>query len=189
MGRIRTFVAVDVGDAMRSRLASAQQTLAQATSDVKWVEAENLHVTLLFLGEVDERDLLKVCRAVQGVAAAQPAFRLEASGVGCFPNARRPRVVWAGIGEGASELTALHDALEPPLLELGCYRREDRPFTPHLTLGRTKSDAPAEALAQALPKLATWRGGSVDVRELRVYSSELASRGPTYTVLARAKLA
>ena len=107
---------------------------------MKWVEVENLHVTLLFLGEVDERELPPLCRAVSVVCGRHDRFDLSVETVGCFPNPRRPRVVWAGVGMGGPELVALHDALEPPLLELGCYRREERQYTPHITLGRVKSD-------------------------------------------------
>ena len=82
----------------------------------------------------------------------------------------------------------MHDALEEPLLELGCYRREDRKYTPHLTIGRMKSERPSPELAAALVKHAAWQGGRTVVREVLVMSSELASSGPTYTVMSRAKL-
>src|SRR6185369_6440954 len=132
--------------------------------EIKWVEPENLHVTLLFLGEVDQRQIIDVCRTVQACTAKQPAFSLSVETVGCFPNERRPRVVWVGVGEGAQELCTLHDALEGPLLELGCYRREVRKYAPHVTLGRVKSDRPTEMLAAALAKYATWKGGRILVR-------------------------
>ena len=188
MARIRTFLAVDPGAKIRDRLLAVQESLAHETSDVKWVEEANLHITLIFLGEVNDRDLAAICRATQKAVADRSAFALEIAGIGCFPNPRRPRVVWAGVGEGAGELTALHAALEPPLFALGCYRREDRPFTPHLTLGRTKSDQPGEQLAAALPKFEKWHGGETTLREVQVMSSEMSSKGPVYSVLARAKL-
>jgi 2'-5' RNA ligase len=188
MARIRTFIAIDPGDAIRNALIAVQHNLARETTDVKWVEEDNLHLTLLFLGEVDDRDLLGICRAVQGAAGMQSPFTMQITGIGCFPNPRRPRIVWAGVAAGSSELVTLHDALEPPLLELGCYRREDRPYSPHLTLGRTRSDKPGEQLAQALPKFQKWRGGETMVREVHVMSSELTPKGPLYTVLSRAKV-
>ena len=116
------------------------------------------------------------------------AFEMTVGGVSCFGSPRRPRTVWAGLTEGAAELVALHGALETPLLALGCYRREDRPFTPHLTLGRVKGERADDALAAALPKYADWNGGSAVVEEVRVMSSELRPAGPHYTVLSRAKL-
>src|SRR5262249_13808209 len=155
---------------------------------VKWVEPENIHVSLLFLGEVNERAIHDLCVAVGDCCAEVENFRLSVETVGCFPNPRRPRVVWAGIGAGKQEVVALHDALEGPLLDLGCYRREDRPYTPHVTLGRVKADSAQESLAAAIARQSGWQGGEVDVREVHVLSSELKPSGPVYTVLSRAKL-
>jgi 2'-5' RNA ligase len=188
MSRIRTFIAVDLGKELRSRCIDMQETLARSGANVKWVEPENLHITLLFLGEVEDRDVPAVCRTVALVAGRHESFTLGVESVGCFPNPRRPRVVWAGIGEGKEELVALHDALEPPLQELGCYRREERQFTPHATLGRVQGDQATDALATALARKADWHGGTVEVRELLVFSSELMREGPIYTVLGRGKL-
>lgn len=189
MSRLRTFIAVEPGKAIRDRLVALQDSLAESSQDVKWVEAENLHVTLLFLGEVVDKEIPKVCAAVSDNVGRHSGFTLSVEKVGCFPNIRRPRVLWAGVGQGAQELCAIHDDLEGPLFELGCYRREDRKFTPHITLGRNRSDGPVDKLAAALSKNADWKGGEVEVREIHVMSSELTPNGPVYTVLSRAKLA
>jgi 2'-5' RNA ligase len=188
MARLRTFIAVDLGQQLRDRCAAMQENLTRLGAEVKWVEHDNLHVTLLFLGEVDERDVPPVCAAVAAACAGHEQFTLGVEKVGCFPNPRRPRTIWAGVGEGAAELIALHDALEPPLLELGCYRREERQFTPHVTLGRVKNDQHTGKLAAGLTKYADWRAGDVAVREVLVLSSELTPKGPIYTVLSRARL-
>jgi 2'-5' RNA ligase len=188
MARLRTFIAVDIGKVIRDRAVSLQEILARTGAEVKWVEPENIHVTLLFLGEVDDRTIPDVCRVVAEQAQRQPAFSMSIERVGCFPNARRPRVLWIGVGEGTQELCALHDALEPPLLDLGCYRREERQYTPHITLGRVRSERPADKLAAALSKHAGWQGGQTSVREILVMSSELRPQGPIYTVMSRAKL-
>jgi 2'-5' RNA ligase len=189
MARLRTFIAVEIGKAIRDKAIALQEVLARTGADVKWVEPANLHITLLFLGEVNDRDLPDICRSVANCCREIPLFTMRVSGVGAFPSARRPRTLWVGIAEGAQELLALHDALEPPLLELGCYRREDRPYTPHLTLGRVKGDRPDDRLASALAGQAGWQGGETTVREVLVLSSELTPDGPIYTVLSRAKLA
>lgn len=191
MTRIRTFIAVDVDDDTRDRLVLLQERLAAHGGEaVKWVEPDSLHVTLLFLGEVEDRDLAAVCRTVSRVCAEHDAFTLAVEKVGCFPNARRPRVLWAGIGEGADELIALHAALEEPLLELGCYRREERQYTPHLTLGRVRPDKVPFALSEAIAKNQTWSAGQTAVGEVLVMSSDFMSGhvGPNYTVMGRAPL-
>jgi 2'-5' RNA ligase len=189
MARLRTFIAVDIGKAIRDRAVALQERLAQASSGVKWVEPDNLHITLLFLGEVDDREVPTICRVVAEQVHEQESFQLSIERVGCFPNPRRPRILWIGVGDGTQELCALHDRLEPPLLELGCYRREERKFAPHITLGRVKSDRPVDKLAEALAKHAGWQGGQTTVNEILVMSSELTPQGPIYTVLSRAKLA
>jgi 2'-5' RNA ligase len=187
MARLRTFIGVDLGKPIRDRIVALQETLARTGVQVKWVEPENLHVTMLFLGEVEDRAVAEVCRIVQSCTANHPAFPMSVETVGCFPNARRPRVVWVGVGEGAQPLCTLHDELEIPLQDLG-YRREERRYTPHITLGRVKSDRPAADLSAALSQKAGWKAGETVVKELLVMSSELTSQGPHYTVLSRAKL-
>lgn len=187
MPRLRTFIAVDLNKAIRDRVVALQHMLARSGSEVKWTEPENLHVTLLFLGEVDSREVPKVCQLVAEGAARQPEFLMQVEGVGCFPTPRRPRIVWIGVGEGAPALCALHDALEAPLENLG-YRREERHFTPHITLGRAKSDRDPGPLVEALTKHAAWNAGKMAVKEVVVMSSQLKSQGPAYTVLTRALL-
>jgi len=188
MARLRTFIAVAIDKTIRDRAVALQEALGRAGADVKWVEPENLHVTLLFLGEVEDRALPAVCRVVADVTAEIAPFEMSIAGAGCFPNPRRPRTLWVGIGDGLQALVALHDALEPPLLDLGCYRREERSYTPHLTLGRVKGETGADQLASALARRADWQGGHVRVTEVLIMSSELRPAGPTYTILGRGKL-
>src|SRR5207302_241136 len=94
MARVRTFIALDLSTTVRERLVSLQESLARPGAEVKWAQPKNLHVTLLFLGEVDEREVVKVCKAVEEETLKHPAFELAIEGVGCFPNMRRPHVVW-----------------------------------------------------------------------------------------------
>jgi 2'-5' RNA ligase len=189
VARTRTFIAVETGDAIRSGAAALQRELGKGGANVKWATPEAMHVTLLFLGEVDDRELHAVCRAVKEVAATEAPFTLRVAGVGAFPTPRRPKIVWAGITEGAESLQRLYAALEERMLELGCYRKEERGYTPHLTLGRAKGDADSAALAAELPKRAGWDGGRTNVDEVLVFGSELTRDGPVYTVIGRAPLA
>jgi 2'-5' RNA ligase len=188
MARLRTFIGVDIGKAIRERAVALQEKLSQSANGVKWVEPENLHITLLFLGEVDDREVPAVCRAVAEQTIQHPAFEMSVEKLGCFPHPRRPRIIWIGVGQGEKELCALHDALEPPLLQLGCYRREERQYRPHITLGRVRTDRPPDKLASALTQNQAWEGGRVPVHEVLVMSSELTPQGPNYTILSRGKL-
>ncbi|HEV3440172.1 MAG TPA: RNA 2',3'-cyclic phosphodiesterase [Gemmata sp.] len=188
MGRTRTFIAVDIGDGIRNNAIGLQELLAKTGADVKWVTPESLHITLLFLGEVDDREWHTVCRAVRDIAAGEPPFPLRVSGVGAFPTIRHPKIAWAGIVDGADELRRLHAKLEAKMLDLGCYRKEEREYTPHLTLGRVKGEADGFKLAPELTKRLGWEGGRTVVDEVLVFSSELEKDGPIYTVLGRGKL-
>ena len=185
MPRTRTFIGVDIGEAIRAAATDLQQGVAKSGAAVRWATPESMHITLLFLGEVDDRELHAICRTVQDVAAAEPPFTLRVSGVGAFPNNRHPKILWAGVTEGVESLQRLHDDLETRMLDLGCYRKEERGYTPHLTLGRTQGEADGHALAAALPKFADWDGGTTAVDEVVVFASELRRGGPEYTPLGR----
>jgi 2'-5' RNA ligase len=187
MSRVRTFVAVPLADDVRGRVAALQTEWMRLLPEIKWVEEENLHVTLVFLGEVEDRELPKVCQLARQAVADREPFTMGVGQVGCFPNPRRPRVLWAGVGPGAEEVVAVHDGVEAALETLG-FRREDRRYTPHITLGRTKSDGPVRELATALDRHAAWQAGEMVVDEIHIMGSELTRNGPRYTVLGRATL-
>jgi 2'-5' RNA ligase len=188
MARIRTFIGVDIGPAIRRSAEALQRQLAKTGAGVNWTAPANYHITLEFLGDVDDRDLVGICRIVSEIAAGEPPFRLGVSGVGAFPTPRRPKIIWAGLRQGEEDLKRLFVALESPLTDLGVYRKEDRLYTPHLTLGRAKDDAAGLALAPELTKHQGWDGGQTDVDEVIVYSSELRRDGPEYAVVGRGPL-
>lgn len=188
MARIRTFIAVELSKGIKDQLTGLQESLAENSGEVKWVRPESMHLTLLFLGEVEQLDVVGICRVVQSRSRKHKSFQLETEGVGAFPNVRRPKILWAGITDGVSELRALHADLEEGLLDLGCYRREDREYAPHLTLGRLQHDRDSESWSSALAKLADWKGGSMPVDEVLIMSSEMRRDGPEYSIMGRAPL-
>jgi 2'-5' RNA ligase len=185
--QVRTFIAFDVAEPVRERLVALQDELRATGQDIKWVEPENLHLTLKFLGGVDETDLYTVCKTAEQAVAGLGPFDMELAQIGAFPNAQRPRVIWTGVGQGNRELTAIHQSLEKLYRAQG-YPREDRSFTPHLTLGRARQPKPTPQLAAAIDRLADWQGGITLVREILVMSSQLSPDGPTYAVMGRARL-
>jgi 2'-5' RNA ligase len=187
MSRIRTFVAVTTSPDVRRRALELVELLRGTAGDVKWVEAENLHWTLQFLGDVDELDTPAVCEAVAAAVSDLDPFELEAHGAGAFPSADRPRTLWLGAGGGSKEMIALQEAIQRRLGKLG-FRGEARRFVPHLTLGRAGRRGRPESLAAELSGLADFDAGSMLVDEVTVYSSRLGREGPTYEVLARARL-
>ena len=188
MARIRTFIAVAIDSAVRARVAALQEKLARSTTDIKWVEPDSMHITLLFLGEVAELDTVPICRIVAERAQKIAPFAMEVNGLGAFPTPRRPKILWTGVDAGAESLKALHQRLEAPLLELGCYRREERPYHPHLTLGRLNREDRGSDWGPILAKHADWEGGLTDVTEVLVMRSDLHRAGPVYSVMGRGKL-
>ena len=112
--RMRTFVAVPVDKFTHDRLVGLQKRLAAADVAVKWVEPENMHITLLFLGEVDSRETPAVCAAVEQACRRIKPFGLTLAGAGAFPTPRRPRTLIVHVTEGEAEMVALHDAVEAP---------------------------------------------------------------------------
>jgi len=188
MPRTRTFIAVDVSAEIRAAVVALQELLARSGAQVKWATPATMHLTLLFLGEVDDRELHSVCRAVREVAATEPSFPLRVSGVGAFPTPRRPKILWAGVGEGSQELKRLYDRLEARLTEEGAYRKEERGYTPHLTLGRVQREGDESTLAHELTRLKSWDGGRTIVEEILVFGSVLQRTGPEHTILGRGEL-
>jgi 2'-5' RNA ligase len=182
---LRTFIAVEISDAIRQRALKLQRVLGEGLASVKWVEPENIHMTLQFLGNVPDIEVPKVCRLARESVADTARFTLTVSGAGSFPNAQRPRTLWLGVTEGAELMTRIYEALEQRLTPLG-YRHEERRFTPHLTIGRVRDSSPQ--LADRLAEYSDWNGGSMEVKEITVMSSELTSDGPHYTTLGRAPL-
>ncbi len=161
--KIRTFVAVDVGRAICSSAAELIEELARTPADVKWVQADNLHLTLKFLGDVETNSLHEVCAAVQRAADETAPFALEIRGAGAFPNLQRPRTVWLGVGEGAEAMTELAQRIESALQGLG-YPREARRFSPHLTIGRARRGGPSvQRLSQAIQEYADYVVGKTSV--------------------------
>ena len=154
--------------------------------DVAWVGRDDVHLTLKFLGGVEAGRLDAVTGALAGAVAGRPAFDLAVSGLGAFPSPARPRVLWAGVGEGAGAAGALAGLIDEALAPLG-FPRETRPFSAHVTLGRVRTPRTDRRLAEALAA-----GGPVGRQRLGHVSlmrSELSPRGARYTELAALPLA
>jgi 2'-5' RNA ligase len=177
----RSFIAFDIEDpSILERIRTVQEELAATKADLKLVEPQNIHVTVRFLGEIPRRKVEQVCGEMKRIAF--PLFNIRLRGVGAFPNARRPRVVWIGISEGSRELSDIFSQLEPCLNKLG-FQREDRGFNPHLTIARVRSGRNAEQLAKRLLDLANHDFGGFEAKVLRLKRSVLTSSGPIYSNL------
>ena len=185
---LRTFVAVEINAPIRAGAGELIAALGGTAADAKWVEPHNLHLTLKFLGDVQQREIARVCQAVAIGASEVEPFELEVRGAGAFPNAARPRTVWLGGGIGTEQMVVLHDRVEAALAELG-FREEHRRFQPHLTIGRVRGGGSGIAeLGKLLQQHADLLIGSMTVREVAVFSSTLTPSGPIHEVLGSASL-
>lgn len=184
---IRTFIAVEIPEDVREKLARDIHLLKGYAPLVKWAKPENLHLTLRFLGDIKENDLDELFDAVQDAVELLEPFALEIKNFGAFPNWRHPRVVWAGCGEGEEEAIELAGLVEDACVDLG-YDPERRPFRPHLTLGRVKEPAHVHGLNETAKALAGKTFGYVDVDEVVVFMSSLRRTGPVYSPMARLPL-
>ncbi len=185
---VRTFVAVEINSDVRDRAAALIERLRASAADVKWVDPHNLHLTLKFLGDVPSNEIPRVCEAVRRGAAKVEPLRLEVRGAGAFPNADRPRTLWLGVGDGEAEMIELHKQIEDALAKLG-YRKEHRRFHPHLTIGRVRRSGPnVSDLGNLVGQNADFLAAQVTVAKVVVFSSRLATSGPTHETLSRAKL-
>ncbi|MBI1851603.1 MAG: RNA 2',3'-cyclic phosphodiesterase [Planctomycetes bacterium] len=188
---MRTFVAIDLEDGPRQALVRVQERMRAGRWDVKWVEAENLHLTMRFLGDIDAAMVDQVIAAMRRAAAGVPPFEITLRGLGWFPPRRPPRVVWAGVVEPKGLLQRLHDALETELadLEVDESGNDDgkKGFHAHVTLGRVRTPRGVAELERAIGEQALEECRQ-DVRTMVMKKSDLGPRGSRYTNLGEAPL-
>lgn len=174
----RLFVAVPFPGGLWERFAEVRAAFAGQALALKWVPAENLHLTLKFLGDLPDDRLSAAREAMRRAASGAAPFDVEWLGLGAFPSARRPDVVWAGMGAGRTSLEGLAARVETAFVEAG-FAPEVRSFHAHLTLARIKRDRrPARPLEFAAWETATF--GADPVREVVLMRSDLKPTGPVY---------
>lgn len=177
---MRLFVAIEIPNEIRSALALFVKELRGTAPLAKWVGAENLHVTLKFLGHADASMLEQIKNTLTTIRSPQPVT-LEFQGLGFFPDGKRPRVFWAGI-ESPDNLPSLAAGIDRAMHQLG-FSLEDWPFTPHLTLARFDPPGLPTDLAKAVTQNASRAFGSFTPREFHLIESKLKSTGPEYTTV------
>ena len=178
-GRVRCFISIDIEDpALVSRITGLQDKLREANARLKLVEPQNLHITLRFLGEVEE----ELVRAIVGVLEEVEfnAFDIRLVGVGAFPSSRRPRVIWIGVERGYEDMVELSRKVNSALARLRIPKPREE-FVPHLTIARVKGYA--GRLASLVVKLRHVEVGEMRVDKFRLKKSTLTPRGPVYETL------
>jgi 2'-5' RNA ligase len=183
---IRCFVALELPLEIQSELSQAAAKLKAAQADVKWVEPENVHLTVKFLGEIPHNKVLQIGMALSALGQRR-AIASRLAGLGAFPVLNKPRVVWAGLDEGLEELGEIQKVVEDRMAELG-FQREERGFLPHLTLGRVRSNRNAAELSRLITDTRP-RPLEFAFRSLTLMKSTLAPGGSVYQPLQTVSLA
>lgn len=179
---IRSFIAFDIDNPpMVRRLAGVQAMLVNTGANLKPVKPQNIHVTMRFLGNISPSMVDSIHEELKQVAFS--SFEIELKGVGAFPTLRYPRVVWAGIREGANELNSIFTQLEQRLTRLG-FKPETRGFSPHLTLARVRTGRHKHELVTHIRNLAEYEFGTMTAEVLRLKRSVLTPKGPIYTTIS-----
>jgi RNA 2',3'-cyclic 3'-phosphodiesterase len=180
---MRCFVAIALPAAVRKHLVRVQDLLRRGDPDVKWVEQENLHLSLKFLGDVDDEPLATLKGLLSVEALRWPRLRLTYAGIGTFPEHGTPRVLWAGCSGDLEKLAGLAGAVERAAEQVG-VEREHRPYVAHLTIGRVRSSRNVKHLKAALENQREVPLGSDEVGSFVLYKSTVTSKGPIYEELA-----
>jgi len=188
---IRAFIAVNLSPEILSRVGEISEQMQNLCRGVpvRWVPVENMHLTLKFLGDVSVSNIELLQKILRKVGALHSACEISVGGVGAYPKIQKPRVLWIGL-EAPPELYALQKAVEGETEKLG-YSREDRPFSPHLTIGRVQKNASPQEIARLVDVLdAASVGflGAARIREVHLYRSDLRPGGAIYTSLFSAPL-
>lgn len=187
---MRVFIAIEIDKVIKNDLAALQKDMIGKVDikkgDAKWVDPEDMHLTLKFLGEIKDQQLVEVCKITEQVAASHECFDIEIGGVGSF-GGQSARVIWVGAGQDNENLLKLQDDLETQLAFAG-WPEENRKFEGHLTLCRIKNFNAGIKLAQLAKEYKNYSLDVVQVDSVCIFQSELTPQGPVYTLLGKYNL-
>ena len=186
---MRTFIAIELPLEIKNYLSRLQDELKTAGADVKWVKPDNIHLTLKFLGEVDEKKLDKISKIIAETAEGKNKFPARISSLGAFPKTDFPRVIWVGLDTGDKEIKQIAKELEEKIAKIG-IPKEDRPFSSHITIGRLRTPLNRERLVQNLKDKAGLGGEKLEfyVTKITLFKSTLTPSGPIYEALKETNL-
>lgn len=181
MQTVRAFVAIKVADPIKEKLLATIERLKGAGADVKWVNRDNIHLTLKFLGNISKANVVTLSGFLKENAKAVKPFEVNVKDVGVFPPKGAPRVIWAGCSN-EEILGTLASSIEASCEKIG-VPKEDRKFSAHITIGRVKSPQNIEALKPLITELSSSGFGAQSVNSFELFESKLQRDGPIYTIL------
>jgi 2'-5' RNA ligase len=184
---IRSFLAIELPKPILRKIEEVQGDLRSTRADVRWVNPEKIHLTLKFFKNIEESRIEPIFKSIEEPIRSTLPFSLEVRGVGAFPHLRNPRVIWMGLVDGREVLVSFQKQIETQLEKIG-FQPEDRPFHPHLTLGRMKSSRGKEELVGRMERHKEEEFGDFQVERVILFKSDLKPSGPIYTLLKEIKL-
>jgi 2'-5' RNA ligase len=182
MPSIRSFVAIELSPEIRAQIEKIQNGLKGSSADVRWVRSGGIHLTLKFLGGVQEGKIPEISGVLKQCAAKTGSFNLTIHSLGAFPNATNPKVIWIGVEDESGRLLKAQQSIEKSLAAIG-FKEEKRAFTPHLTLGRLKSPRGKREVSRKLEYSGECDCGTLTVTEICLFKSALKPSGAVYTKL------
>lgn len=183
---MRAFIAIEINDAVRENLVKAQDKIERAkAAKIKFVEPENLHLTIKFLGEITEEQAKEIGEILEGIAKKYRKHSVKVKGIGVFPSYNYIRVIWAGL-EGDEEIKKIAQDVENAMRELGF--KKDKEFVSHITIGRVKYVRDKVELMLTLKELANEDFGEFTVKAIELKKSTLTPKGPIYETIKRVEL-
>lgn len=181
---IRSFVALDIPQTAKNEFSDLISFLKESRADVRWARAENLHLTLRFLGETTQEQADSIKGSLREIAAGEKSFSIHFAGLGAFPTLQRPRLFWAGIDQGAEFLERLAERIDLAAAAIG-FQREERAFSPHMTLGRVRSPRNLQELIHRIRQTEFTPAEKIPMERLTLYKSTLGREGPVYEIIER----
>lgn len=183
---LRTFIALELSQDHMAVIADVLISLKNIDADVKWVQTDNCHITLKFLGQTPHSQISLIAHAMDALTKTVRSFPVGLDTAGAFPSIDKPQIIWIGLSQGDQELSDLSHSVQTPLAQLG-FPKDARPFHPHITIGRTRTDRGAKALSLALKDVCV-KSTPNEARHITLFESVLSSDGPRYSVLHRSPL-
>jgi 2'-5' RNA ligase len=187
MAKIRSFIALDLPDNLKKNLQNLQDKARKHTDCVRWVKPDNIHLTLKFLGAIEESQVEPIARILENMTIGIAPFRLQVKGFGAFPNARNPKVIWVGMDDNQQRVVLFQEKLEETLTAIG-FAPEKRTYSPHLTLGRVKESRAKRDIEQLIEKYKNEDLGYFTADTIVFYQSVLQPSGPVYSSLKTIQL-
>jgi len=187
MSKIRTFIAIEIPEPIKLSIAKIQEELIRENAHITWVKPQNIHITLKFLGEIEESLVDNLSTVLTAVTHQTQPFAVEIQRIGAFPNLKRPKVIWIGAKSENNAMENLALTIEDKVSRLG-FEIENRPFKAHLTLGRVKDMSGIDGVMKKLDDNKNFHAGKYTPTEIIIMKSDLTPTGAIYTPLNRIKI-